>query len=127
MEKFRETGKRVLDNLDEKRSDILHKWEDKSREFIHSFLLLFGKEGRMAHIWNESRGRILKALSPPSSPGTSRDGSSSEDDDEMLPSKRRRLHTSDYSDDEDEDELQFTRNNVSGLVPSSLFPNPTLQ
>jgi len=106
MDSLRETGKRVLDNLDERRSDIIHKWEDKSREFIHSFLLLFGKEGRMSQMWNESRGKILKALSPPGSPSRDlHENSSSEEDDdsesEIEPKRRRVQKTSDYSDDED--------------------------
>jgi len=116
MDSLRETGKRVLDNLDEKRSDMIHKWEDKSREVIHSFLLLFGKEGRMANIWNESRGKILKALSPPGSPAqTSED---EDEDEEIQPKKRRIIRTSDYSEDEEEEVVQFTKHtNVSFCFP----------
>jgi len=105
MQTLKETGKRVLDNLDEKKSDIIHKWEDKSREFIHSFLLLFGRDGTISHMWNESRGRILKALSPPGTPnGSSEDEEGDEDDNDEesgIRRKRKRVET-DYSDEEDE-------------------------
>ncbi|CAL8119049.1 unnamed protein product [Orchesella dallaii] len=77
MDSLKTRGKRVLENFQEKREGILHKWEDKSREFIHSFLLLFGKDGRLSSMWNESRGRILRALSPPGTPRRDDNGSCS--------------------------------------------------
>jgi len=103
MDYLRERGKRVLDNLDERRSEVLHRWEDKSREFIHSFLELFGSEGRVQQFWNEGRGKLLKALSPPGSPSGSmrRNGldetsteescESEEDEEEYGLSKKRRI------------------------------------
>lgn len=54
----------MIDSIEER---LISKWEDKSREFIENFLLLFGKES-LTNIWNESKGKILNALSPPSSP-----------------------------------------------------------
>ncbi|KAG8237124.1 hypothetical protein J437_LFUL008176 [Ladona fulva] len=68
MDELKEQGKKVIENLDEKRVDMIQKWEEKSRDFIDTFLLLFGREGRLSHIWNESKGRIMQALSPPGSP-----------------------------------------------------------
>lgn len=106
MESLKTRGKRVLENFEEKRNDILHKWEDKSREFIHSFLLLFGKEGRLSSMWNESRGRILRALSPPGTPRRDEsngscssssanldefDGHFDEDSEDQPPSKTRKM------------------------------------
>lgn len=68
MHELKDKGRKVFDNLGEKKvSDMITKWEEKSREFIENFLLLFGKE-RLTIIWNESKGKILNALSPPSSP-----------------------------------------------------------
>jgi choline-phosphate cytidylyltransferase len=90
MDSLKTKGKRVLESIEEKRNDILHKWEDKSREFIGSFLLLFGREGRLSNIWNEGRGRIMKALSPPPSPN--------------------RIGYYDYDDDDDDNE------EVNGIV-----------
>ncbi|XP_071439912.1 choline-phosphate cytidylyltransferase A-like isoform X2 [Hetaerina americana] len=78
MDELKEQGKKVIENLDEKRVDMIQKWEEKSRDFIDTFLLLFGREGRLSHIWNESKGRIMQALSPPGSPHHNHeDGSSS--------------------------------------------------
>lgn len=64
MTELKDKGRRVIDSIEER---LISKWEDKSREFIENFLLLFGKE-RLTNIWNESKGKILNALSPPSSP-----------------------------------------------------------
>lgn len=36
-----------MENIGEKRMDIISKWEEKSRDFIDAFLLLFGREGRL--------------------------------------------------------------------------------
>lgn len=68
MDELKDKGKRVMENIGEKRIDMIQKWEEKSRDFIDAFLLLFGREGRLSHIWNESKGRLMQALSPPSSP-----------------------------------------------------------
>lgn len=40
-----------MENIGEKRSDIFNKWEEKSRDFIETFLLLFGREGRLVGIY----------------------------------------------------------------------------
>lgn len=39
-----------MENIEEKRVDIISKWEEKSRDFIDAFLLLFGREGRLVGI-----------------------------------------------------------------------------
>lgn len=79
MDELKTKGKRVMENIGEKRTDIIQKWEEKSRDIIDTFLHLFGGEGRLSHIWNEGKGRLMQALSPPSSPQAS--DASSEDDD----------------------------------------------
>ena len=96
MESLCLTGKRVLDNLEEKKTDIIHKWEDKSREFIHSFLLLFQRDGRLSTMWSNSTNRILKALSPPPSPNRS-------------PSH----HFGDDDDDDEEDQEDISHHDIS--------------
>ncbi|XP_047028338.1 choline-phosphate cytidylyltransferase B-like isoform X2 [Helicoverpa zea] len=68
MDDLKEKGKKVMTNIGEKRVDILTKWEEKSRELIDAFLLLFGPDGRLSNIWNESKGRLMQALSQPPSP-----------------------------------------------------------
>lgn len=68
MDELKDKGKKVMENIGEKKLDLITKWENKSREYIDTFLLLFGREGRLTHFWNEGKGRIRQALSPPSSP-----------------------------------------------------------
>lgn len=76
MTELKDKGRRVIDSIEER---LISKWEDKSREFIENFLLLFGKE-RLTNIWNESKGKILNALSPPNSPPRPASPSSSNGD-----------------------------------------------
>lgn len=45
MEEFKDRSKRVMGTIGEKRVDMLQRWEEKSRDFIVSFLLLFGRDG----------------------------------------------------------------------------------
>ncbi|KAH8297722.1 hypothetical protein KR054_006957 [Drosophila jambulina] len=87
MDELKSRGKRELSKV---KVDIITKWEEKSREFIDAFLLLFGRE-RLNSLWNESKGRIIQALSPPGSPNGSINGDDSdgkerddESDDEYL-------------------------------------------
>lgn len=48
MEELKDKSKKVMENFGEKRvSDMIQKWEEKSRDFIDTFLLLFGREGRL--------------------------------------------------------------------------------
>lgn len=47
MEQLKDRSKRVMENVEEKRMDIIRKWEEKSRDFIDAFLLLFGRDGRL--------------------------------------------------------------------------------
>lgn len=99
MEELKDKSKKVMENIGEKRFDMIQKWEEKSRDFIDAFLLLFGRDGRLSHIWSESKGRLMQAFSPPSSPR--RDGSptSSEDIARPPPCKAGR-----YDDDDDDSE-----------------------
>ncbi|XP_058802780.1 choline-phosphate cytidylyltransferase A-like isoform X2 [Phymastichus coffea] len=115
---LKDKGKRVMENIGEKRSDILSKWEEKSRDFIDTFLLLFGREGRLSTMWNEGKGRLMQALSPPASP--KRDGSpnsssnsSHHDEDHASPPPKKTgryefSHGNHYLSDDysDDDEIQ---------------------
>ncbi|XP_063373354.1 choline-phosphate cytidylyltransferase B-like isoform X1 [Cydia amplana] len=80
MDELKDKGKKVMTNIGEKRVDILTKWEEKSRELIDAFLLLFGPDGRLSSIWNESKGRLMQALSQPPSPRASPPPSENGDD-----------------------------------------------
>ncbi|KAL0849920.1 hypothetical protein ABMA28_011848 [Loxostege sticticalis] len=81
MDELKDKGKKVMTNIGEKRVDILTKWEEKSRELIDAFLLLFGADGRLSNIWAESKGRLMQALSQPPSPRASPPPSENGDDD----------------------------------------------
>ncbi|KAJ3589495.1 hypothetical protein NHX12_010340 [Muraenolepis orangiensis] len=59
--------KEKVRTVEEKSVDLIHKWEEKSREFIGNFLELFGPDGAW-HAIQERSGRMLQALSPYSSP-----------------------------------------------------------
>ncbi|GAB0094915.1 choline-phosphate cytidylyltransferase A [Sergentomyia squamirostris] len=91
--------------------DLLRSWEEKSRDFIETFLLLFGRE-RLSNIWNESKGRIMQAFSPPGSPAASINGDDDDDPEQgsdslpnSPPTKKRAQHFyhNNYSDSEDGD------------------------
>ncbi|KRF84458.1 choline-phosphate cytidylyltransferase A isoform X1 [Drosophila virilis] len=76
MDELKSRGKRELTKV---KGDIITKWEEKSREFIDTFLLLFGRE-RLNHLWNESKGKLIQALSPPGSPSGSVNGDDLDND-----------------------------------------------
>ncbi|XP_060518986.1 choline-phosphate cytidylyltransferase B-like isoform X1 [Cylas formicarius] len=116
MHELKDKGRKVMDSIGERKHDMITKWEEKSREFIENFLLLFGKE-RLSNIWNESKDKILNALSPPGSPPGSPtlNGEFSFHDDDTPPRKTPRfesrsasssLHSiynqDDYSDEEED-------------------------
>jgi len=56
MDELKDKGKRVMENFGEKRVDMIQKWEEKSRDFIDAFLLLFGREGRLVSTRHETSG-----------------------------------------------------------------------
>lgn len=67
MDELKDKGKRVMNEV---KGDVIAKWEEKSREFIDTFLLLFGRDS-ITNIWDASKGRLMQALSPPGSPNVS--------------------------------------------------------
>ncbi|XP_032598945.1 choline-phosphate cytidylyltransferase A isoform X2 [Drosophila grimshawi] len=80
MDELKSRGKRELTKV---KGDIITKWEEKSREFIDTFLLMFAPE-RLNHLWNESKGKLIQALSPPGSPAGSVNGDDLDDDDDST-------------------------------------------
>ncbi|XP_055938795.1 choline-phosphate cytidylyltransferase A-like isoform X1 [Argiope bruennichi] len=106
---------KIKGKFEDKRHEIIHKWEEKSREFINNFLDLFGKDGRINTFWKESKGRIRQALSPastpPSSPSRRRARSAS------PPAKFRRMEnrpsrTLSSEEDLSDDEFDWLRANT---------------
>lgn len=92
LDNLKDKGKRVMENIGEKKDDLITKWEEKSTNFIETFLLLFGRE-RLSSIWNESKGKLMQALSPPGSPNGSINGeiddADTPDSPSSPPSKKR--------------------------------------
>lgn len=92
MDELKDRGKKVMSEV---KGDIITKWEEKSREFVDTFILLFGRDS-ITNIWDNTKGRLMQALSPPgspnrsprSSPRNSHDESSSSDDGESPKPKR---------------------------------------
>lgn len=87
MDELKDKGKRVMSEV---KGNLITKWEEQSRDFIETFLLLFGRE-RLTNMWDKSKGRLMQALSPPGSPT----GSISGDDD---------VYEDDNDDDDDDDD-----------------------
>ncbi|KAI0229892.1 putative choline-phosphate cytidylyltransferase [Lamellibrachia satsuma] len=106
---FQEKVDLMKGRIADKRQELFHKWEEKSREFIGNFMDLFSRDGRLNQLFHEGRMRMARAISPPSSPAESSSRSPSpsleDEQDQELPrdgpnEKRQRL---DYLDDESED------------------------
>jgi len=79
MDELRDRSKRVIGEV---KGDIITKWEEKSRDFIEAFLMLFGRESSLRQLWNESKGRIMQAVSQPGSPNGSENGDEQNDNHE---------------------------------------------
>ncbi|RWS11429.1 Choline-phosphate cytidylyltransferase B-like protein [Dinothrombium tinctorium] len=54
----------LKDKYEEKKHGLIQRWEERSRDFIANFLDLFGRDGRLNNFWNQSKGRLQRALSP---------------------------------------------------------------
>lgn len=78
MDELKDKGKKVMENIGGARDDFITKWEEKSNNFIETFLLLFGRD-RLSTIWNESKGRLMQAFSPPGSENGSENGDVDDD------------------------------------------------
>lgn len=93
---------------DVKNSSLIQMWEAKSAGFIANFLELFGREGQINALWNQSKGRIKRALSPEPSPNGS-------------PATLRRSHDGGHDDldtDEDEDSQDGLQENHRTIFDS---------
>lgn len=111
--KLDEVKHKVKNKVDEVKGDLLQKWEDKSNEFIRTFLMLFGRDN-LSQIWDKSKGRIKDVLHR--SPNRSRSPSASDEQNSndgdsfrqgSPPAKRsaRVQHLSLTSDDDEEEEF----------------------
>lgn len=106
MGTIRKRTKKVVEDIEEKSHQMLNKWEEKSREFIDNFLLLFGQQGRLNRMWSASKKSLKRALSPAGSTEDLND----EEPRHRYSAKRRRENN--VSEDEDEE-------NPSETIPPS--------
>lgn len=79
IQNFKDKSKQVIDSIGERTDDFLNKWEEKSKELVENFMMLF-EPIKLKNIWSESKEKLMKAFTPPGSPTPSTSGSSQEDD-----------------------------------------------
>uniref|UniRef100_A0A2R5LI04 choline-phosphate cytidylyltransferase n=1 Tax=Ornithodoros turicata TaxID=34597 RepID=A0A2R5LI04_9ACAR len=108
MDELKDKSRQLVENLDGKRHELIQRWEEKSREFIFNFLELFGREGRLNHLWNESKDRLKNALTPGGSPPRSASQTPEREWNDSPPAKAARLDddpicSADFSEDEEEE------------------------
>jgi len=111
LDEMKHKGKKVIDEV---KGDFLQKWEEKSNEFIRTFLMLFGRDN-LSQIWDKSKGRIKDALHS-RSPNRGHSPSQSDEDNVVNgagagrnhgspPAKRsNRVHHLSLTSDDDEEE-----------------------
>ncbi|CAG9805467.1 unnamed protein product [Chironomus riparius] len=123
LDEMKNKGKKVIDDV---KGDFIQKWEEKSNEFIRTFLMLFGRDN-LSQIWDKSKGRIKDALhkrspsrsslSPsrsddegePYSSNSSTNGNNKQEHDSPPPKRvQRGTHLSLTSDDDEEEFLSPT-------------------
>ncbi|KAJ8918291.1 hypothetical protein NQ315_014161 [Exocentrus adspersus] len=79
MHELKDKGRNFIDTFGERKDDIIAKWEEKSREFVDSFVLYFFK--KPLGILNNSKDKIMHAINY----------DSSSEDEYAAPAKRRRV------------------------------------
>jgi choline-phosphate cytidylyltransferase len=124
LDQMKDKSKKVIDEV---KGDIISKWEEKSNDFIRTFLLLFGREN-LSSIWDKSKGKLIRAISPNAGPSMSKSDeeqqANSEDESSTgsPPPKRstrnKNVSITLTSDDNDSDE-EF-------LSTATSFPSPVL-
>jgi choline-phosphate cytidylyltransferase len=130
LDEMKHKGKKVIDDV---KGDFIQKWEEKSNEFIRTFLMLFGRDN-LSQIWDKSKGKIKDALHSRSptrgmSPSPSDEDQSYNIDAETgstlgsPPAKRsaRMHHLSLTSDDDEEEEFLSP---TATTFPSFGFSHP---
>jgi len=61
VEKVKEKGKQLVDQMADHSAELIQKWEANSREVIGTFIQLFGP------VWDGTKQRMLRAISPSNS------------------------------------------------------------
>lgn len=128
LDEMKHKSKKVIGDVKE---EFIQKWEEKSNDFIRTFLMLFGRDN-LSQIWDKSKGRIKDVLHSRSpTRGNSPSGSDEERYDSAEaghtqmnspPAKRsaRVQHLSLTSDDDEDEEFLSP---TSTTFPSLGFSN----
>lgn len=74
VEKVKAKGKQLVDQVADQSAELIHKWENNSREFIGTFLQLFGPDS-FSQFLDGTKQRIVRAISPAPSDDESEEGS----------------------------------------------------
>ena len=61
--KVKAKGKQLVDQVADQSAELIHKWENNSREFIGTFLQLFGPDS-FSQFLDGTKQRIVRAISP---------------------------------------------------------------
>jgi len=77
VEKVKAKGKQLVDQVADQSAELIHKWENNSREFIGTFLQLFGPDS-FSQFLDGTKQRIVRAISPAPSDDESEEGESDE-------------------------------------------------
>ncbi|XP_047741744.1 choline-phosphate cytidylyltransferase A [Hyalella azteca] len=130
MDDLKKKGKDFIYAELERRSEVLAKWEEKSRDFIDAFLMMFGREGRLTQYLVEKKDSVLHAISPPTSPRVSPEHSpaSSSDDLSSPPAKssrRERSKTSARSTSRSQAAAAAAQNDFSDSEEEIILAKPT--
>jgi choline-phosphate cytidylyltransferase len=122
LDEMKHKGKKVIDDV---KGDFIQKWEEKSNEFIRTFLMLFGRDN-LSQIWDKSKGRIKDALH---SKSPSRGSSPTPSDEEAefshrldSPPAKRSARVPHLSLTSDDDEEEF--HSPTGSFPTHSFAHP---
>jgi len=117
VEKVKAKGKQLVDQVTDQSVELIHKWENNSREFIGTFLQLFGPDG-FSQLVDGTKQRFIRAISPTPSDAEDSDededegadgaqpAASTADDRGALPKQRKKdegddVYVKDFSDGED--------------------------
>ncbi|XP_076048092.1 choline-phosphate cytidylyltransferase A-like isoform X4 [Oratosquilla oratoria] len=133
IDDLKKKGKEMFEEFEGRKEDLISKWEEKSREFIDTFLMLFGREGRVTQYLAEKKDSVMMALSPPSSPKASGHGS---DECSSPPAKSSKFDFSygaskaslmddDFSDEEEEPASNSSNQEEDQSLEAPLHLNET--
>lgn len=83
VDEVKDKGKLLIDGIKECKDSLVATWEDRSKELMDNFLNMF-EPRKLKEMWAGSKERILKAITPPSSPAAL------VEDDDGSPSRKTR-------------------------------------